>query len=81
MNKIENEISLQEIKDVNKFNKKGERVSTRSIKFISDNKEIILTLKGELAEKFTSQDRGLKAELMLSFDIKQKKINDFNEGK
>ena len=79
MNKIEEEISLQEIKDVNKFNKKGEKTSARSIKFISDNKEVILTLKGELAEKFQKSDRGLKADLFLSFDTKQKKVDEFKE--
>ena len=79
MNKIEEEISLQEIKDVNKFNKKGEKTSARSIKFISDNKEVILTLKGVLAGEFQKSDRGLKAEIILSFDTKQKKVDDFKE--
>lgn len=79
MNKIESEVSLQEIKDVNKFNKKGEKVSARSIKFISDNKEVMLTLKGELAENFSKSDRGLKADLILTFDTKQKKLNEFKE--
>jgi len=76
MNKIEQEVSLTEIKNAYKFNKKGEKISSRSIKFVSDNKEVLLTLKGEIAEKFKKSDRGLKADLRLNFDIKQKKIDE-----
>lgn len=66
MERIEQKVKIMEVNKKSKLDKKGLKVDTKTVKLSNNTATILITLKGNYADKFNEQDRGSKFSLILA---------------